>query len=70
MAQRKRELKGAVRFELTDEEIESLRLVCKVADEMVGMNGIARRWEAFLINAKAMGRGQVVEQTILNEKVI
>jgi hypothetical protein len=29
------------------------------------MNGIARRWEAFLINAKAMGRGQVVEQKIL-----
>lgn len=53
MAWRKRTERNKVELAMSDNELKSLALICKVADQEAGLNGVARRWEVFFINARA-----------------
>lgn len=66
MAQRKKDVRDACKFEFTDEEMAVLKAICHVATEAPNYYQIARRFEVFFLNAISMKPGDYVETKLLD----
>jgi K+/H+ antiporter YhaU regulatory subunit KhtT len=70
MAQRKKDVRDACKFELTDEEIASLAKVLAKASKYsasIDEYRVATRWRQFFLASNVMKRGERTEVQILDK---